>query len=298
MEVERGSGREYEAPGTEIEKQLVGIWAEVLKLAPEKIGIKDNFFELGGHSLSAVRLMAKMNERFKQSLPLAVMFTAPNIAALAKLISSKQVTPVDILVPIQTNGDAPLIFGVVAYEMARMLLEQGEKISSLVLLDSIAPAVKQEEPALDDARELFDACMTVAELSGAQVEIDIEWLRKSSDEENIRYIVELLNGRGQEITTAQFAAFYNIYRANLRCYRTYKPSLLPCQIDVSLYRASQEHQNRTTLLPDYGWNQLLYDPIRIYDVEADHFSILEKVNIQRPDETGRAYKSLAATHSD
>ena len=369
INVQIASSREYVAPRNDTEMQLVEIWAAVLKLSPEKIGINDNFFELGGNSLSAVQLMAKINKRFNQLLPLAAMFTASNIAALAKLILSAGAPSIEILVPIQTNGNVPPIFGipgaggnvlslqplsrtlgakqplyglqavgldgktlplntveetakaniaalktvqphgpyrllghsyggVVAYEMARMLLEQGEQISSLVLLDSIAPAVKQEEPPMDDARELFDACTTAAGLSGAQLEIDIEWLRKSSDEENVRYIVGLLNGRGQEITIAQFAAFYNVYRANLRCYRTYKPSLLPCEIDVSLYRASQEHQDRTTLLPDYGWNQLLHEPIRIYDVEADHFSILEKVSIQGPDETGRAYKSLAAAHTD
>src|SRR5262249_2915532 len=56
MEVAVGSGRKYVAPGNETQKQLVRIWAEVLKLAPEKIGINDNFFELGGHSLLATQL--------------------------------------------------------------------------------------------------------------------------------------------------------------------------------------------------------------------------------------------------
>src|SRR5262249_30787694 len=97
--------RGYEAPQGEIETKLAEIWAEVLKL--ERVGRHDNFFELGGHSLSAVRLMAKINGRFKQLLPLAVMFTAPNVAALAKLISSKEATSIDILVPIQTDGNAP-----------------------------------------------------------------------------------------------------------------------------------------------------------------------------------------------
>jgi amino acid adenylation domain-containing protein len=341
--------RGYEAPQGEIETALAEIWAEVLKL--ERVGRRDNFFELGGHSLSAVRLMAKINRRFKQLLPLAVMFTAPNIAALAKLISSKEATSIDILVPIQTGGNAPPIFGVpgaggnvlslqplsralgakqpfyglqavgldgktaplnsveqtakaniaalktlqplgpyslighsyggvVAYEMARILLEQGEQISSLILLDSIAPSVMQGRTADDEADELFEACMTMANLYGVNLKIDLKRLRQSSSGENVQYIVNLLNDGGLEINDEQFATFQAVFRANQRCYRAYKPSTLSRKIDVSLYRAAQGRQDEPPMPRDYGWNQLLQSPIRIYDVEANHFSILEKAPIQ------------------
>src|SRR5260370_21934427 len=110
MEVAVGPVQKYVGPQNEVEKQVVEIWAEVLKLVPEKIGINDNFFELGGHSLSAIQLIAKINRRLNLSLPLAVIFPAPNIAGLAKLISSKEATSLDILVPIQTNRNSPPIF--------------------------------------------------------------------------------------------------------------------------------------------------------------------------------------------
>ena len=112
MEVKIGSTEEYVAPRNQGEKQLVEIWAEVLKLAPEKIGVHDNFFELGGHSLLAVQLMAKINNHFGQLLPLGVIFAAPNISELAQLISNREASSSGILVPIQTHGNAPPIFGV------------------------------------------------------------------------------------------------------------------------------------------------------------------------------------------
>jgi thioesterase domain-containing protein/acyl carrier protein len=351
MDVTIASGRKYVVPRSDTEKQLVAIWAEVLNLTPEKIGVNDNFFELGGHSLSTVQLMAKINRQFKQLLPLAVMFTASNIAALAQLISNKEATSIDILVPIQTKGNAPPIFGVpgaggnvlslqplsralgteqpfyglqavgldgrtlplnsveetakaniaalkslqpagpyslighsyggvVAYEMARTLLEHGEEISSLILLDSMAPSVMQRKMANDEVTELFDVCTTIANLHGASVKIDLQRLQRSSGGENVQYIVDLLNDCGVEIDSEQFTAFYGVYRANLLCYRTYTPSMLPLKIDVWLYRATQGHQLGPTMPPDYGWNQLLQGPIRIQDVVANHFSILEKVHIQ------------------
>src|SRR5205085_10866687 len=43
LDVTIASGQDYVAPRNDAEKQLVEIWAEVLKLAPEKIGVNDSF---------------------------------------------------------------------------------------------------------------------------------------------------------------------------------------------------------------------------------------------------------------
>jgi hypothetical protein len=64
------------------------------------------------------------------------------------------------------------------------------------------------------------------------------------------------------------------------CYSAYTPPLLSREIDVALYRATQRRPDRLNLPRDYGWDQLLQRPVRIYDVEANHFSILEKARIQ------------------
>jgi thioesterase domain-containing protein len=185
---------------------------------------------------------------------------------------------------IQPSGPYRLIGhsygGVVAYEMARILLEQGEEISSLILLDSIAPSIMQRNPAYDEITELVEASRAVADLFGVQVEFDVEWLRQLSDEEKVHYLADLLNDRGLEINREQFAAFYRVYRANLLCYRAYTPSLLSSKIDVSLYCATQRRPDQPNYPSDYGWRKLLQCPIRIYDVEANHFSILEKAHIQ------------------
>jgi amino acid adenylation domain-containing protein len=340
--------REYEAPQGEIEAALAEIWAEALKL--ERVGRRDNFFELGGHSMSAVRLVAKSNRHFNQSLPLALLFTAPNIAAFAKLISNEEAQSFDILVPIQTNGDAPPVFGVpgaggnvlslqplsrtlgsgqpfygfqavgldgkrppldsveqtaqaniaalktiqprgpyslighsyggvVAYEMARILLEQGEGISSLILLGTMAPEIMRNTFAQTEVAELVEACMAVADILGARPEVDVERLLRLPNEEKVYYIAGLLIDRGLEIDREQFTTFYRVYRANLLCYHAYTPRPLSREIDVSLYRATEGHSDSLKLPPDYGWGLLLQRPIRIYDVEADHFSILKKVSI-------------------
>ncbi len=57
------SGIEYVAPYTKIEKQLVQIWSEVLKVDPEKIGIHEDFFALGGDSIKSIQISSKMKAK-------------------------------------------------------------------------------------------------------------------------------------------------------------------------------------------------------------------------------------------
>lgn len=83
--------REIVAPRTEIEKLLIKMWAELLKV--EQISIDYNFFELGGHSLLATQLISRVREEFKIELPLSSLFEHPTVASLATEISQIQTAP-------------------------------------------------------------------------------------------------------------------------------------------------------------------------------------------------------------
>ncbi|TQV86009.1 non-ribosomal peptide synthetase [Aliikangiella coralliicola] len=82
------SSRDYLAPRNEMEKQLVEIWAEILNLQVEKIGVNDNFFELGGHSLLATQLVAKIREQLVVDLPLKTLFDVYSLADSADAIKA------------------------------------------------------------------------------------------------------------------------------------------------------------------------------------------------------------------
>jgi len=96
-------------PRDALERQLAQIWSEILDV--ESVGVKDNFFALGGHSLLAVRLMAKIQQEFGKSLPLATLFQSPTIADLANLIKTEKNVPTNFcLVPIQPKGNKSPFF--------------------------------------------------------------------------------------------------------------------------------------------------------------------------------------------
>ncbi len=82
-EPDGGPAPGFVAPRTAVEEVLAEIWAELLGIA--QIGVHDNFFERGGHSLLAVLLMARIEKRLGKTLPLAALFSAPTLEALAAL---------------------------------------------------------------------------------------------------------------------------------------------------------------------------------------------------------------------
>jgi acyl carrier protein len=88
MDVLAAASRDYVAPRNATEAGRVAIWAEVLKRAPETIGVDDDFFELGGHSLLATQLISKIRGQMDVDLPLRTAFERPSIAALAQFIAT------------------------------------------------------------------------------------------------------------------------------------------------------------------------------------------------------------------
>jgi thioesterase domain-containing protein len=78
----------YAAPGTNMEKEMALIWAEILGIP--RVGIHDNFFDMGGHSLLAIRLTQRIEKVLGLSMPVATLFKAPTIAEMAELIDGKK----------------------------------------------------------------------------------------------------------------------------------------------------------------------------------------------------------------
>ncbi|MES1245675.1 MAG: non-ribosomal peptide synthase/polyketide synthase, partial [Acidobacteriota bacterium] len=96
----------FEAPGTEAERRLAEVWAELLKV--ERVGVHDNFFELGGDSILSIQAVSRAARSGLRITP-RQLFEHPTIAELARIAGvaetsraeQGEVTGPVVLTPIQ-----------------------------------------------------------------------------------------------------------------------------------------------------------------------------------------------------
>jgi thioesterase domain-containing protein len=126
--VQRAAG-DYVPPRDPVELEVAQVWEDVLGVRP--VGLRDRFFDLGGHSLLVLRLMAEIERRFHQELPMAAIFQGATVERFAHMLrKGYQPRAKEHLVEIRAGGDGtPLFFAhpagseVVCYMPFAKLLE-------------------------------------------------------------------------------------------------------------------------------------------------------------------------------
>ncbi|MFC0599819.1 amino acid adenylation domain-containing protein [Streptomyces palmae] len=83
-----GVGGPRTEPADQLERDIAGIWREVLLL--DAVGTEDNFFEAGGNSLLLMRVMARINADVGGSLTRVEMFMYPTVRALTRHVRSRR----------------------------------------------------------------------------------------------------------------------------------------------------------------------------------------------------------------
>ena len=111
-EIKQTQHRVFDAPRTDIENMLAGIWSHVLNV--EQVGAHDNFFELGGHSLIATQLISRVREAFDVDVQLSALFESPTVAGLAAKIEAIRSAEHRVTTPpikrVSRDGEMPLSY--------------------------------------------------------------------------------------------------------------------------------------------------------------------------------------------
>ncbi|UII31886.1 amino acid adenylation domain-containing protein [Fulvivirga ulvae] len=77
-------------PIDDLERQLVAVWAEVLKVDPKKISTDQSFFELGGHSLKMMVMVNAIQKLLQVDVPLVEIFKRQDIRGISQYIRESE----------------------------------------------------------------------------------------------------------------------------------------------------------------------------------------------------------------
>ena len=92
------SHREARKPGTEMEKRLQQLWAEIIGVEADAIYSDDNFLRFGGDSIGAMRLVASARDQ-GLSLTVAHIFEFPRLSQMAGVVRQDGILPVEDVAP-------------------------------------------------------------------------------------------------------------------------------------------------------------------------------------------------------
>ena len=79
----------YLTPRNEIESKLCNIFADVLGIEADKVGVNDDFFKLGGSSIMAIKLVNNINNNTPLNCSIADIFKYKNIKNLTQNIENE-----------------------------------------------------------------------------------------------------------------------------------------------------------------------------------------------------------------
>eukprot|EP01135_Chromosphaera_perkinsii_P002627 Nk52_evm23s225 gene=Nk52_evmTU23s225 len=79
----------YDEPMTATEEKIRDVWAAVLKVDPNSIGLHQDFFEAGGSSLMTTMLMYKLSKEIGLNATIQTIYEYPTIRELAELVDTQ-----------------------------------------------------------------------------------------------------------------------------------------------------------------------------------------------------------------
>ncbi|MFF2911265.1 amino acid adenylation domain-containing protein [Paenibacillus sp. NPDC057934] len=291
------TGVEYAPPTTDLEKQILEIWCELL--GSNRIGINDNFFELGGHSLKATQLMAIIRGTFKTEISLGQIFKDPTVKGVARYIHSGSVAAEEdnLVLLVEGHNQERILFfihtgegGVLAFEMARQLEQEGETMSFLGLIDALAPQCDDSEDfaefTLENERELLVNQMVMQlykeELNEIQ-QIERLWSlyvrylqQQNPDLHALRSELpkEILQAipHAETLGIPELFRYFNIIRTFHNAQIRYNPE---CKVQVPI------HYFKAEMYPPHHasvWTSFC-NAVHVHQVDGDHYSIIASSNV-------------------
>jgi amino acid adenylation domain-containing protein len=171
--------------------------------------------------------------------------------------------------------------GVVAFEMARQLSEQGEPVATLALIDCPAPTA-DVSGSPDEAELLAAFVADLTRSAGVEMDLPAAWLDRLRRDgpAAIDEALDRLRARGvvgPEVGPDHLRRLFAVFAANRRALARYGPGAYAGRL--VLFRAGGRILEGT-LDPTLGWRPLAEGGVTAHVVPGDHYGILKEPGVR------------------
>ncbi len=183
----------YAAPRDAVEEKLVEIWANLLGIEKDRIGIDASFFELGGHSLKATIMAARVHKELNVELPLADIFKTPFIRGLSEKIKKQAKVKYAAIEPIEKKEFYPVSSAQNRLYVLQHMDEENTRFNISIVLRLEGPIEKERvEKTFTKLIQRHESFRTSFEIMGKPVqrihdtiEFPMEYYDLSNKEEGL-----------------------------------------------------------------------------------------------------------------
>jgi amino acid adenylation domain-containing protein/non-ribosomal peptide synthase protein (TIGR01720 family) len=171
--------------------------------------------------------------------------------------------------------------GLVVFEMARQLVEQGERVALLAIFDAQSPALLVAPRPLDQADRLVAVAQELAHAASAPLALTSADLRAMAPAEQLAQVLHRLQAaRALPADDGAMALHRALadFQAREQVVRGYTPAPYPGKI--TLFQATESDMDESLHLnayghdPDYGWRHFSTHPIELHHVPGTHTTII------------------------
>jgi thioesterase domain-containing protein len=189
--------------------------------------------------------------------------------------------------------------GLIAYEMARQLADEGREIALLALIDSF-PYVPgpNGDRTVDEGALLAGFVDDLAALSGREVSAPSEAELRGGPQKQL--ILSLARLKSADILPAdldlvQFTEIWHVYRSNFNAFTQYEPKRYTGKI--TLIMAAERHVS-VRQAPITSWGPLAGGGLSIDVLPGDHYSLLRQPVVRVTAQTLTAFLEASRSREE
>ncbi|GAA6618281.1 amino acid adenylation domain-containing protein [Scytonema sp. NUACC26] len=179
--------------------------------------------------------------------------------------------------------------GMVAFEMATQLHQQGYEVALLALLDSSAPGYKTNKLDFDgdDAAWLNAIASIYENIYGKSLNVSEEALKVLAPDEQLNYFkqrLQMVNLLPADVGIKQLRRMMQVFKTNYQSASVYMPqAIYPAR--VTFFKASEidaVSNDYSEMLDELGldWDKFSAQPLKLHFVPGNHNTMLNEPHVQ------------------